>query len=101
VLGRVADVLNEYPDRRVIVEGHTDSVGAETYNETLSRSRAESVAQSLRADGVSTTRIETRGLGESAPVADNGTSAGRQQNRRVEIVLAPGAGGSNQRSSLP
>jgi outer membrane protein OmpA-like peptidoglycan-associated protein len=86
-LGEIAALLNEYPDRRVDVEGHTDSVGSDAYNQGLSERRAGSVASLLRLNGVASGRMESRGLGESMPVASNGDDAGRQANRRVEIVL--------------
>jgi outer membrane protein OmpA-like peptidoglycan-associated protein len=88
-LGRVAELLQKYPDRSVIVEGHTDDVGSNAYNEQLSRQRAQSVADALIASGVKTDRLQVRGLGESAPAVPNTNAASRQQNRRVEIVLSP------------
>jgi outer membrane protein OmpA-like peptidoglycan-associated protein len=88
-LSRVAELLKEYPDRAVIVEGHTDDVGSNAFNERLSQQRAQSVADALTADGVPATRLRTRGLGESAPSVPNTDMASRQQNRRVEIVLSP------------
>lgn len=91
-LGEVAALLNEYPDRRVDVEGHTDSVGGGAYNQALSERRASSVAAFLRLNGVEAARVESRGLGESKPVASNDDAAGRQSNRRVEIVLVEPAG---------
>lgn len=90
-LGEVADLLNEYPDRRVAIEGHTDGVGSEGYNRELSQRRADSVAAFLRGRGVNSSRLTVEGLGESMPVASNDDDAGRQANRRVEIVLAPEA----------
>lgn len=87
-LGEVAGLLNEFPDRRIAVEGHTDSVGGDDYNQRLSERRAASVASFLRSRGVSSARVESRGFGESMPVASNDQDAGRQANRRVEIVLA-------------
>jgi outer membrane protein OmpA-like peptidoglycan-associated protein len=97
-LSEIADLLNEYPDRRVDVEGHTDSVGSDAYNQGLSERRAGSVASSLRLNGVDPARIESRGLGESTPVSSNGDNAGRQANRRVEIVLVdPGSLSSTNR----
>jgi outer membrane protein OmpA-like peptidoglycan-associated protein len=87
-LGEVARFLNEYPDQRIAVEGHTDSVGSETYNEELSRRRADAVASFLRTHGVERGRLEVAGFGESMPVSPNDTEAGRQMNRRVEIILA-------------
>jgi outer membrane protein OmpA-like peptidoglycan-associated protein len=88
-LSRVAELLQEYPDRAVIVEGHTDDVGSSAYNEGLSRQRAQSVTDALIANGVPRNRFEVRGLGESAPAVPNTDAASRQQNRRVEIVLSP------------
>jgi len=79
--------LNDYPDRAIAVEGHTDNVGSDAYNENLSRRRADSVAYYLRREGVPSTRIAAHGLGEQRPVAPNDNEAGRQQNRRVEIVI--------------
>jgi outer membrane protein OmpA-like peptidoglycan-associated protein len=91
-LGEVATLLNEYPDRRVAVEGHTDSVGGDAYNQDLSERRANSVATFLRMNGVAPARVESRGLGESMPMASNDEDAGRQANRRVEIVLVEPTG---------
>jgi outer membrane protein OmpA-like peptidoglycan-associated protein len=88
-LSRVAELLEAYPDRSVIVEGHTDDVGSTAYNESLSRQRAQSVTDALVADGVAASRFEVRGLGESAPAVPNTNAASRQQNRRVEIILSP------------
>ncbi len=90
-LGEVAELLNDYPDRQVAIEGHTDAVGSDSYNRELSQQRADSVAAFLRSRGVDPSRLTVRGLGESMPVASNGEDAGRQANRRVEIVLAPEA----------
>ncbi|WP_339899316.1 OmpA family protein [uncultured Gilvimarinus sp.] len=87
-LKRVADFLNEYPERKVLIEGFTDNTGADSYNQNLSERRASSVQQSLVDDGVDSSRIRTRGYGESHPVASNDSQAGRLQNRRVEIIIA-------------
>ncbi|MGF1476237.1 MAG: OmpA family protein [Geminicoccaceae bacterium] len=84
---RIAEALSDLGDRPILVEGHTDNVGSETYNLQLSRDRAEAVRQSLIAGGIAPDRIRARGLGESYPVTANDTEAGRQQNRRVEIVI--------------
>lgn len=86
-LGKLSDFLKKYPDRKILVEGFTDSTGSDDYNQELSEDRARAVAQALEADGISPARITTRGLGEQYPVATNGTEAGRQQNRRVEITI--------------
>lgn len=90
-LRRIAAILKQYPDKQISVEGHTDSDGSEAYNEKLSHDRAASVRTSLIAGGVDPNLITSKGLGESQPVATNATAAGKQQNRRVEIVVL-GAG---------
>lgn len=89
-IDQLAAFLNKYPDKKVSVEGHTDSVGSEDYNLTLSQHRAESVRSALLARGISQERISAKGLGELYPVANNNTPAGRQQNRRVEILIPTG-----------
>ena len=73
--------------QEVMVKGHTDSVGADAYNDKLSLRRAESVAAYLVSQGVAADKVKTAGLGESQPLADNGSDAGRAQNRRVEIFV--------------
>lgn len=90
----IAEILNSQGrDRHIAVEGHTDSVGSEAYNQALSERRAENVTSALIASGVNPQRIDTRGFGERYPVAPNtnpdGTDnpGGRQQNRRVEVVI--------------
>jgi outer membrane protein OmpA-like peptidoglycan-associated protein len=90
-IDRVADVLRQYPDTLIRVEGHTDSIGTEQYNMDLSQRRAGSVRDLLIQRGVSGSRIETVGFGKTMPVASNDTEAGRQRNRRVEIKVAPNA----------
>jgi len=87
-VGRLAEFMREYEDRRVRVEGYTDSTGADSYNQQLSERRAESVRNALVNRGISSTRVESRGYGEQYPVAGNDSSSGRQQNRRVEIVIS-------------
>ena len=87
VLARVADILNEDDRSRVTVVGHTDSTGNSFYNLDLSRRRAENVAGILGRSGVNHNRLYTDGRGEEEPVASNETAAGRQANRRVEILL--------------
>ena len=85
----VARNLQQYPNTRVEVIGHTDSTGSEAYNQDLSERRARAVAGILAAGGVSSGRIVAVGRGELQPVASNATAAGRQQNRRVEIIIRP------------
>jgi outer membrane protein OmpA-like peptidoglycan-associated protein len=92
-LDQLVALLKKYPNLTVFVEGHTDSVGKDDYNQGLSERRAGAVKDLLVARGVSSSRITAVGHGESLPVADNKTAAGRQQNRRVEIVF--------EKSNLP
>jgi OOP family OmpA-OmpF porin len=80
--------LREHPDRTLLIEGHTDSTGSNSYNSDLSQRRAEAVRGFLASNGISADRIVARGYGESYPVTTNTTEAGRQQNRRVEVVIA-------------
>ncbi len=84
-------MLDQYPDHEIAVEGHTDATGPDEYNQRLSEQRAASVRVQLIDGGIDANRITSRGLGESTPVASNDNAAGRQQNRRVEIVVL-GAG---------
>jgi outer membrane protein OmpA-like peptidoglycan-associated protein len=86
-LVKLADVLVQYQDNRVTVVGHTDSIGAEDYNESLSRQRASAVVSELIQLGVPASRMIAVGQGEHEPRASNATEAGREQNRRVEILL--------------
>jgi len=83
----IADALNSAPERLVRIEGHADSTGSEAHNLDLSKRRADAVAAALVANGVLASRITTQGFGDSMPVATNDTQAGRQQNRRVEIIV--------------
>ena len=85
----VARNLNQYPNSRVEVVGHTDSTGAAAYNQDLSQRRAQSVAGILTAAGVNGNRIVATGRGASQPIASNDTVQGRAQNRRVEILIRP------------
>ena len=89
-IDQLTAVLNKHPDQKVSVEGHTDSVGSDNYNLALSQRRAESVRRAIMARGIDSDRITARGLGEIYPVASNDTPAGRQQNRRVEILINSG-----------
>lgn len=87
-LDQLARFLAKYPDRTVTIEGHTDSVGGEDFNLGLSHRRAESVRSYLLRQGIDTSRVSTQGMGESVPVGSNDTASGRQQNRRVEIIVS-------------
>jgi OOP family OmpA-OmpF porin len=80
-----AESLRECPNVRTAAEGHTDSVGNDAYNQSLSQRRAESVRDYLTSQGVLPDRLQARGYGESRPVADNSSEDGRAQNRRVEL----------------
>lgn len=82
-----AKTLKDNPTINVSVEGHTDSVGSDSYNQKLSERRAQTVADQLTKNGISKSRIDVRGFGESRPVADNKTESGRARNRRVEITV--------------
>lgn len=86
-IAKVLDFVNKYPDRLIRVEGHTDSVGDAEYNQQLSLARADAVKATLVNYGIADSRIQTLGFGESRPVGDNSTEQGRQENRRVEIVI--------------
>jgi len=87
-IDRLASFLEKSPDRSVAIEGHTDSVGSEAYNLQLSESRANAVKAALMAKGIPAERVTTVGKGEGEPVASNAEAAGRQQNRRVEIIIS-------------
>jgi outer membrane protein OmpA-like peptidoglycan-associated protein len=86
VLDRIAGILGAHPDWSLTVEGHTDNVGRDAYNQRLSEQRAQAAVQALVARGVNPGRLQAAGFGASRPVADNVTSGGRARNRRVELV---------------
>ncbi len=86
-LQRVVEFVNRFPDKDVLIEGHTDSQGSSNLNQVLSQKRAEAVRDALAQEGVAAVRLRAVGLGMSRPVADNGTAEGRARNRRVEIVV--------------
>ncbi|MEM7661034.1 MAG: OmpA family protein [Pseudomonadota bacterium] len=88
-LNDVAATLNEFPSTAVDIIGHADSQGAEDFNQRLSEQRASSVSSYLQSQGVDAVRVASTGFGETRPIADNATAAGRAQNRRVEIILTP------------
>jgi outer membrane protein OmpA-like peptidoglycan-associated protein len=95
-LAKVAGILQAYPGLKLQVEGYTDSVGGEAYNQKLSENRADAVRDFLLAQGVSHDNITSTGYGESDPVADNNTASGRSQNRRVQLVVSGDAIGVRQ-----
>jgi outer membrane protein OmpA-like peptidoglycan-associated protein len=94
-LDKLVVFLNDYPNRNVTVEGHTDDVGSDQLNQTLSQHRADSVKTYLVAQGIQNQRITASGIGETKPIADNLSASGRQQNRRVEVII------DNPPSSVP
>ena len=87
-INTLANYLIQNPDRKVIVEGYTDSVGSAAFNQTLSERRAEAVRTALVKAGVDPTRIVAQGYGKEYPVASNATDSGRAQNRRVEVTIS-------------
>ncbi|MFK7996793.1 MAG: OmpA family protein [Granulosicoccus sp.] len=86
-IAKIATFMRNYPERRAVIEGHTDSVGEADYNMDLSRDRAFAVRDALVDAGIEASRMSTQGFGETLPVATNDTHAGRQGNRRVEIIF--------------
>jgi len=87
-LNKLVAFLNKYPDRTVAIEGYTDSVGNEDYNQGLSERRADSVKSYLAGQGIGSIRLSASGKGKSDPVAGNDSASGRQQNRRVEVIIS-------------
>ncbi len=96
-LDQLAQFLAEHKDRRVQIDGFTDSIGSDSYNEELSRRRADAVKSALVTRGIDSSRIGTQGYGKAYPVANNSDSGGRQLNRRVEVVI----GGDNGTTIAP
>lgn len=86
-LDKLVVFLNNYPDRNVVIEGHTDDVGSHEMNQTLSQHRADSVKFYLVQQGIRHKRLAASGMGETQPIADNQSPSGRQQNRRVEVII--------------
>jgi outer membrane protein OmpA-like peptidoglycan-associated protein len=87
-VNKLAQFLSENPDRKVIVEGYTDSTGSATYNQSLSERRANSVRMALVKMGVAMDRVVAQGYGKEYPVADNASASGRAMNRRVEVTIS-------------
>lgn len=86
-LTEFAQTLNKYEDTDIRIEGHADATGSDDHNLKLSKQRADAVGSYLEAQGVKTSRVDEKGYGESQPVADNSTEAGRRKNRRVDIAV--------------
>ncbi|MDP2126394.1 MAG: OmpA family protein [Pseudohongiella sp.] len=87
-LDNLVSFLKRFESRTVIIEGHTDSVGTESSNQALSQRRSDSVQGYLASNGIARSRISSAGLGENSPIADNESATGRQQNRRVEVIIS-------------
>jgi outer membrane protein OmpA-like peptidoglycan-associated protein len=87
-LAKISGIVLAYPDLKLQIEGYTDSIGSDEYNQTLSDKRAEAVRDYLVSQGVSMNNVSAQGMGKSDPVADNSTAAGRQLNRRVEMIVS-------------
>jgi len=85
---KLADYLKQNPERKVIVEGYTDSVGSDSYNQQLSERRAQAIQTALVSAGVEPSRIQTRGYGKAFPVASNSNASDRALNRRVEVTIS-------------
>jgi outer membrane protein OmpA-like peptidoglycan-associated protein len=99
-LAKVSGILLAYSNLRIAIEGHTDSVGTDDYNQRLSEQRAESVRDYLVGQGVVAESVTARGLGKTQPIASNDSSDGRQRNRRVELVLSGDAIGTDVASAM-
>jgi outer membrane protein OmpA-like peptidoglycan-associated protein len=107
-LARISGIVLAYPDLKLEIEGYTDSIGSDEYNQTLSDKRAEAVRDYLVTSGVSMNNVAARGMGKADPVADNSTAAGRQLNRRVEMIVSGdvigselGPGGAGNQGQAP
>ena len=98
-LAKVSGIVLAYPTLHLQVEGHTDSVGADDYNQSLSEHRAEAVRDYLVQQGIAANSVDARGFGKTQPIATNETAEGRQQNRRVELVLSGDAIGNTTASA--
>jgi outer membrane protein OmpA-like peptidoglycan-associated protein len=107
-LAKISGIVLAYPDLKLEIEGYTDSIGSDEYNQTLSDKRAQAVRDYLVSQGVSMNNVAARGLGKADPVADNSTAAGRQLNRRVEMIVSGdvignivGGGGQGRAAANP
>lgn len=88
-LNKLIGVFKEYPDTNILVVGHTDSVGSEDYNMTLSKNRAYAVTNYIKSNGIDGSRLNTNWFGETQPMHDNSTAEGRAKNRRVNVAILP------------
>ena len=87
-LAKLADFLKQYPERKILIEGHTDNVGSAAYNDELSTRRAESIRRELALLGVLSDRMTTIGYGKDFPIAANDSDTSRALNRRVEVYIS-------------
>lgn len=86
-LSKLIEIFNEYPDTNLLIIGHTDSKGSDAYNQPLSEKRANAVVSYLTSQGIKSSRLSSKGMGKTDPIASNDTEEGRAQNRRVEFVI--------------
>jgi len=100
-MAKVAGILIAYPDIHVEIDGYTDSTGSLELNERLSQERADAVRSYLSSQGVNSSAITTQGFGPSQPIASNDTASGRQQNRRVELVVSGSSIGEAAQQNAP
>jgi outer membrane protein OmpA-like peptidoglycan-associated protein len=100
-LARISGIVLAYPDLKLQIEGYTDSIGSDEYNQTLSEKRAESVRDYLVSSGVGMNSVAAQGLGKADPVADNSTAAGRKLNRRVEMIVSGDVIGTSITPGVP
>jgi outer membrane protein OmpA-like peptidoglycan-associated protein len=99
-LAKVSGIVLAYPSLHVTIEGHTDSIGTDDYNQQLSERRAEAVRDYFVQQGINSASVEAHGYGKNEPIASNDTSEGRQQNRRVELILSGDAIGAGQNDTV-
>ncbi len=99
-LAKVSGIVLAYPSLHVTIEGHTDSIGSDEYNQQLSERRAEAVRDYFIQQGINSASVEAHGYGKNEPIASNDTSEGRQQNRRVELILSGDAIGTGQNDTV-
>jgi outer membrane protein OmpA-like peptidoglycan-associated protein len=100
-LAKVSGIVLAYPSLRVAIEGHTDSVGSDDYNQQLSERRAQAVRDYFVQQGINSSAVEAKGYGKTEPIASNDTPEGRQQNRRVELILSGDAIGTDAEQASP
>ena len=100
-LAKVSGIVLAYPSLHVAIEGHTDSMGSDEYNQQLSEHRAQAVRDYFVQQGINSSAVEARGFGKTEPIASNDTSEGRQQNRRVELILSGDAIGADTENAAP